>query len=108
MRHAWFKGALVGALVVTGLSFATVETSAQSWVGSGGWGDCGANAGAIGIGNVNSGGNSGTEIGIGDTWGEVDVYGGDWSWSTRIRASQNGGTAVCGGGGGDFNVGFPF
>jgi hypothetical protein len=111
MRHTWFKGAVAGALLVAGLSFGTVDAGAQSWiagVGNGGTGGCGANGGAVGLGTVNSGGNAGSDIGIGDTSGEVDVYGGDWSWSTRIRANQSGGTAVCGGGGGGFNVGFPF
>jgi hypothetical protein len=110
VRYSMVKGALVGALVVAGLSFATVETEAQAWIaaGNGGSGDCGANGGAAGLGNVNSGGNAGSDIGIGNTVGEVDVDGGDWSWATRLRANQNGGSAVCSGPGGGFNVGFPF
>jgi hypothetical protein len=105
------KVAVVGALVVAGLSFGTVGTEAQSWVagaGNGGTGNCGANGGAAGLGTINSGGNAGSDIGIGDTIGEVDVYGGNWAWATRVRANQNGGTAVCSGPGGGFNVGFPF
>lgn len=110
MRNTWLKGALAGAIVVAGLSFGAATASADIPVaaGNGGWGSCRAIGGAAGLGNINSGGNEGSDIGVGDSVGEVDVYGGNWAWDTDVRARSGGGAALCGSSGGGFNVGFPF
>jgi hypothetical protein len=110
MRNTWLKAALAGAIVVAGLSFGAATASADIPIaaGNGGWGNCHAIGGAAGLGNINSGGNSGSDIGVGNSVGEVDVDGGNWAWDTDVRARAGGGAALCGGGGGGFNVGFPF
>jgi hypothetical protein len=75
-------------------------------------GNCGvattsANGGAVGIGDVNSGGNAGNAIGVGDTWGgTVAVDGGSVGNSTSLSVSANGGTAIADASGGDYNLAF--
>ena len=73
--------------------------------GNGGTAVAGANGGAVSIGDVNSGGNFGGVIGVGDTWdGAVAVDGGDVTSSTTIGVSADGGVAVADASGGDGNV----
>ena len=65
-----------------------------------------ANGGAVGLGDVNSGGNAGNAIGVGDTYGTVAVDGGSVANSTDIGVSANGGTAIADASGGDYNLAF--
>ena len=59
------------------------------------------------IGDVNSGGNAGNAIGVGDTWGgSVGVDGGTVANSTKLGISANGGTAIADASGGDYNLAF--
>ncbi|MNC95985.1 hypothetical protein D3C83_132390 [compost metagenome] len=58
------------------------------------------------IGDVNSGGNAGSAIGVGDTVGTVAVDGGSMSNSTGLSVSANGGTAIADASGGDYNLAF--
>ncbi len=58
------------------------------------------------VGDVNSGGNAGNAVGVGDTWGSVAVDGGTVSSSTSISISANGGTAIADASGGDNNFAF--
>ena len=53
-----------------------------------------ANGGAVSIGDVNSGGNAGNAIGVGNTYGAYDpsIYGGDVTNTTALGVSANGGT----------------
>lgn len=90
--------------------------------GNGGGAAAGANGGAVSLGDVNSGGNAGNAIGVGDTMGEqicdkwgkcyyvdgggVVVGGGDVANSTNIGVAANGGTAIADASGGDYNVAF--
>ena len=74
--------------------------------GNGGVATSAANGGVVSIGDVNSGGNAGNAIGIGDTWGEVGVYGGDVTNLTDVSISANGGTAISDASGGDYNLAF--
>ena len=90
--------------------------------GNGGVADAAANGGAVGIGDVNSGGNAGNAIGIGDTsgglscdkWGKcypvdggsVAVDGGTVANSTQLSVSANGGTAIADASGGNYNLAF--
>ena len=60
-----------------------------------------------GIGDVNSGGNAGNAVGVGDTWGgSVGVDGGDVANVTDIGVTANGGTAIADASGGDHNLAF--
>ncbi len=74
--------------------------------GNGGVATASANGGAVSIQDINSGGNAGNAIGIGDTWGEVGVYGGDVANLTNLSVSANGGTAISDASGGDYNLAF--
>ena len=58
------------------------------------------------IGDVNSGGNAGSAIGVGDTWAAVGVNGGTVGNSTTLGISANGGTAIADASGGDYNLAF--
>jgi len=75
--------------------------------GNGGVATASANGGAVSIGDVNSGGNAGSAIGVGDTWGgPVAVDGGTMANSTQLGISANGGTAIADASGGDYNLSF--
>ncbi len=75
--------------------------------GNGGVATASANGGAVGIGDINSGGNAGNAIGVGDTWGgSVAVDGGSVGNATNLSVSANGGTAIADASGGDYNLAF--
>jgi len=75
--------------------------------GNGGVATASANGGAVSIGDVNSGGNTGCAIGIGDTFGpDPMVNGCDILNTTGIGVSVNGGTAIADASGGDYNLAF--
>jgi hypothetical protein len=61
---------------------------------------------AVAIGDVNSGGNAGNAIGVGDTVGSVGVDGGTVGNATQLSISANGGTAIGDASGGDYNLAF--
>jgi hypothetical protein len=109
MKKWLTKGSLVGALVGVGLVVATLGAAAQDEIaaaGNGGTAECSANGGAVAIGDVNSGGNSGNGIGVGDSWGDVAVDGGSAANATDLSVEADGGTAICDASGGDDNVAF--
>ncbi len=73
--------------------------------GNGGTAAASANGGAVSLGDVNSGLNTGGFVGVGDTWdGSVAVDAGDVVASTSIGISADGGAAVADASGGDGNV----
>jgi hypothetical protein len=74
--------------------------------GNGGVATSAANGGVVAIGDVNSGGNAGNAIGVGDTYGSVGVYGGDVANATQVSVSANGGTAISDASGGNYNLAF--
>jgi hypothetical protein len=74
--------------------------------GSGGYATASSSGGAVGIGDVNSGGNVGNAVAVGDTYGAVWVDGGDVANSTSIGVSADGGTAIADASGGSYNVAF--
>ena len=74
--------------------------------GNGGVATSSANGGAVSLGDVNSGGNAGNAIGVGDTVGEVGVDGGSVANFTDIGVTANGGTAISDASGGDYNLAF--
>ena len=116
---------LVGSIVASVVAFArqTIASAQDDDIasaGNGGTATASANGGAVSIGNVNSGGNTGNAIAVGDTggtvcdkWGKcthfdgsVAIDGGDVSSSTSISVSANGGTAIADASGGDYNFAF--
>jgi hypothetical protein len=75
--------------------------------GSGGVATASASGGAVSIGNVNSGGNVGNAIAVGDTYGpDPIVYGGDVFNATTLDVSVDGGTAIADASGGSYNIAF--
>jgi hypothetical protein len=74
--------------------------------GNGGVATASANGGAVSIGNINSGGNACNAIGIGDTYADPVVDGGDCLNTTDIGITANGGTAIADASGGDYNLAF--
>ncbi len=74
--------------------------------GNGGVATSSANGGAVGVGDVNSGGNAGNAVGVGDTYGSVGVDGGDVANLTDLGITSNGGTAISDASGGDYNLAF--
>jgi hypothetical protein len=75
--------------------------------GSGGVATASASGGAVAIGDVNSGGNVGSAIGVGDTsGGPVAVDGGFISNLTDLGVTASGGTAIADASGGNYNLAF--
>jgi len=74
--------------------------------GNGGVATSSASGGAVSLGNVNSGGNAGNAIGVGDTVGTVGVDGGSVANVTDLSVSANGGTAISDASGGSYNLAF--
>jgi hypothetical protein len=90
--------------MVSALGAAAQEEIAAA--GNGGTADCSANGGAVAVGDVNSGANSGSAIGVGDTVGDVAVAGGSMANATDLSITADGGTAICDASGGDDDVAF--
>jgi hypothetical protein len=75
--------------------------------GNGGVATASASGGAVSIQDINSGGNAGNAIGVGDTWGgPVAVDGGTVANLTDLNITANGGTAIADASGGDYNLAF--
>jgi hypothetical protein len=75
--------------------------------GNGGVATASANGGAVAIGDINSGGNVGSAIAVGDTaGGPVGVDGGAIANLTDIGVTASGGTAIADASGGDYNLAF--
>ena len=105
MSRRWvLGGALTAALagLRPGRLVAQDDTTAA---GTGGNATASANGGAIVIGNVDSGGNVGGTVSVGNVWdGAVAVQGGDVTTTTTVGVTANGGTAIADAGGGSGNV----
>ena len=82
------------------------STTDVASAGNGGVATSSANGGAVSLGDINSGGNAGNAIGVGDTYGTVGVDGGSVANSTDIGVSANGGTAISDASGGSYNLAF--
>lgn len=75
--------------------------------GNGGVATSSASGGAVSVEDINSGGNAGNAIGVGDTYGgPVSVYGGDVGNSTALGITANGGTSISDASGGSYNLAF--
>ncbi len=103
-------GVLIGAAVVALAGLAAPAQARDAWIdiaaaGNGGIAGANANGGAVTVGDVNSGGNAGNSIGVGNTtYGGVYVRGGDSTNRASIGVSTDGGTAIADAGGGDDNL----
>jgi hypothetical protein len=80
------------------------SSAGSASAGSGGFASANAQGGTIAIGDINSGGNVGNVIGVGNTQGSVRVSGGTVSNTTDVSASASGGTAIADASGGSGNV----
>jgi hypothetical protein len=75
--------------------------------GNGGVATAAANGGAVSAGDINSGGNVGNAIAVGNTYGpDPDVNGGDILNQTGLALDVNGGTAIADASGGNYNLAF--
>jgi hypothetical protein len=94
------------------------QVAETALAGNGGAANAGANGGAVAAGDINSGGNMGTAISVGDTgmmcdkWGKctggggVAVSGGEISNGTSLGVGANAGSAISDASGGNYNVAF--
>lgn len=101
-----FAGAvstILGAAVVS----AQEEGNDIASAGNGGVATAAGNGGAVSAGDINSGGNVGSAIAIGDTVGpDPLVYGGDILNQTGLAVEVDGGTAIADATGGNNNLAF--
>ena len=72
--------------------------------GSGGYATANANGGVTVFGDINTGGNVGNIISVGNTYGPVWIDGGDVSNTTIIDSTATGGTAISDASGGSGNI----
>ena len=102
-RRRVLGGVLGAALTGIGARRLAAQND-TSTAGSGGYATASANGGVVVIGDVDSGGNVGNVISVGNTGGPVWVDGGDVSNSTTIDITSGGGTAIADASGGSGNV----
>jgi hypothetical protein len=75
--------------------------------GNGGVATAAGNGGAVSAGNINSGGNVGSAIAVGDTYGpDPAVYGGDIANATSLGVAVDGGTGIADATGGNNTLAF--
>ncbi|MFN8593969.1 MAG: hypothetical protein U0031_21145 [Thermomicrobiales bacterium] len=102
------KGVFAGAVTaVLGARAAMAQVTDTASAGNGGVATAAGNGGAVSAGNINSGGNVGSAIAVGDTMGpDPDVYGGDIANSTSMAVAVDGGTGIADATGGNNNLAF--
>jgi hypothetical protein len=102
------KGVFAGAVTaVLGVKTAAAQFIDTASAGNGGVATAAGNGGAAGLGNINSGGNVGSAIAVGDTYGpDPDVYGGDILNDTWLDVAVDGGTGIADATGGNNNLAF--
>lgn len=104
------RGVLVGAALVALLGSTLTVQARDLWLdaasaGNGGWAGADADGGAVTISDVNSGGNAGNAISVGNTsYGGVYVRGGTATNAAAIGVSTDGGGAIADASGGWGNV----
>jgi hypothetical protein len=97
----WVLGGMLGAALA---GLVPKRLAAQDTAGSGGYATASATGGTVVIGDVNSGGNVGNIISVGNTYGSVWIDGGNVSNTTTIGVTADGGTAIADASGGSGNV----
>jgi hypothetical protein len=80
------------------------SSAGSASAGNGGFASADAQGGTVFVGDINSGGNVGNVIGVGNTQGNVRVDGGNVSNVTDVSASADGGMAIADASGGSGNV----
>src|SRR4051812_49702104 len=91
----YVKGVLAGALTaVVGVAKVAAQTIDTAAAGNGGVATAAGNGGAVSAGDINSGGNVGSAIAIGDTYADPQVYGGDVADSTSLGVGLGCGTGI--------------
>src|SRR5215211_1022038 len=102
------KGVLAGAVAaVAGARAVAAQVTDIASAGNGGVATAAGNGGAVSAGDINSGGNVGSAIAIGNTYGpDPDVYGGDILNQTGLAVEVDGGTAIADATGGNNNLAF--
>src|SRR5215207_11418356 len=102
------KGIFAGAITaVVGLRAAAAQVTETASAANGGVATAAGNGGAVSAGDINSGGNVGNAIAVGNTYGpDPDVYGGDILNQTGLAVQVDGGTAIAGATGGNNNLAF--
>ena len=102
------KGVFAGAVTaVLGIRSAAAQFTDTASAGNGGAATAAGNGGAVSAGDINSGGNVGGAIAIGDTYGpDPQVYGGDLLNQTGLVVEVDGGTAIADATGGNNNLAF--
>ncbi|MGH2615219.1 MAG: hypothetical protein ACRDJC_08270 [Thermomicrobiales bacterium] len=84
--------------------FCSGDGSGFASAGSGGIADASAQGGTVSIGDINSGGNVGNVIDVGDTRGSIYVDGGVVSNTTDLSVDASGGQAIADASGGSGNI----
>ncbi|MBL8128275.1 MAG: hypothetical protein JNM64_11600 [Chloroflexia bacterium] len=103
------QAVLAGAAIVALMGTSTASAR-DTWIdiaaaGNGGIAGANADGGAVTVGDVNSGGNAGNSIAVGNTtYGGVYVRGGTATNRAAIGVSTDGGTAIADAAGGDDNL----
>jgi hypothetical protein len=102
------KGVFAGAVTaVLGFRTAAAQFIDTASAGNGGVATASGNGGAVAAGDINSGGNVGSAIAVGNTYGpDPDVYGGDILNQTGLAVEVDGGTAIADATGGNNNLAF--
>src|SRR5688500_17717132 len=97
LARAWGIGAtrrrVLGSVLGAALAgLGSRRLAAQSTAGSGGYATASASGGTVVMGDINTGGNVGNIISVGNTYGPVWVDAGNVSNTTNIDFTANGGT----------------
>ena len=74
--------------------------------GNGGVASAAGNGGAISGGDINSGGNVGNAIAVGNSYMDPVINGGSISNNTSLGLGANGGTGIADASGGNYNLAF--
>ena len=101
--NAALAGAGLGLAGVAQVSAQFIDTASA---GNGGVATASANGGAVSAGDINSGGNVCNAIGIGNSYNDPVVYGGDCLNTTALGITVDGGTAIADASGGNYNLAF--
>jgi hypothetical protein len=101
--NAAVAGAVVGLAGVGKVAAQYIDTASS---GNGGVATSSASGGAVSAGNINSGGNVCNAIGVGNTYADPVVYGGDCFNTTDLGIAVDGGTAIADSSGGNYNLAF--
>jgi hypothetical protein len=106
MKYA--KGIFAGAVTaVLGIRTAAAQFTDTVGAGNGGVATASGSGGAVSAADVNSGGNAGSAIAVGNTNGpDPDVNGGDILNQTGLAVQVDGGTAIADATGGNNNLAF--